>query len=131
MDGRFYPWGDHFDPSWCAMTDSHRGRRLLAQVDDYPVDTSVYGIRGMAGNVEDWCLDLHEPASPKVVDQVVRIPDPAPDASPLEHRSLRGGTWSGDARRCRSALRLRNDHRGRDTGTGFRLVFRVDPERAR
>ena len=26
IDGRFYPWGDFLDPSWCRMRDSARGR---------------------------------------------------------------------------------------------------------
>ena len=32
VDGRFYPWGDGFDPSWASMRRSHRGRPLATAV---------------------------------------------------------------------------------------------------
>ena len=54
VDGRWYVWGDSFDPSYCCMFDSHAGRRLPAVVEHYPIDESVYGIRGLAGNMRDW-----------------------------------------------------------------------------
>ena len=38
---------------------AQRGFRV---VDSYPVDTSVYGVRGLGGNVFDWCRDLHDDA---------------------------------------------------------------------
>jgi len=45
---------DAFDPSWCHMKASHRGCMLPACIGQYPVDESVYGARGMAGNSRDW-----------------------------------------------------------------------------
>ena len=53
VDGRWYVSGDGFDPSCCHMTDSHKGRFFPADVDSYPIDESVYGVRGLAGNVMD------------------------------------------------------------------------------
>jgi formylglycine-generating enzyme required for sulfatase activity len=58
VDGRFFPWGDHLDPSFCCMLRSHLGRPLPALVSDFPFDESPYGVRGLAGNMRDWCLDL-------------------------------------------------------------------------
>jgi len=55
VDGRLFPWGDHLDPTFCCMRDSHRDSRLLAVVDSYPIDESPYGVRGLAGNIRDWC----------------------------------------------------------------------------
>ncbi len=60
VDGRFYPWGDVMDPSWCCTRESHAGRPLPASVERFPVDESVYGIRGMAGNSRDWCADRYD-----------------------------------------------------------------------
>ena len=52
-DARRFPWGDHFEASWtrCRSTapDVH-----IVSVDDHPIDCSVYGIRGQAGNVAEW-----------------------------------------------------------------------------
>jgi serine/threonine-protein kinase len=125
VDGRWYPWGDHFDPSWCLMTDSHKGPRLLAEVGDFPVDVSPYGTRGMGGNVEDWCVNLFEPPTPQIVDDRVVPPDPGRDAPSRALRAVRGGSWGTHARHVRSANRLRNDPHGRDSGSGFRGAYRL------
>ncbi len=58
-DGRFYPWGDHFDPTFCLMRSS---RPFLAQpepVGTFPIDTSPYGVRDMAGGVREWVADVN------------------------------------------------------------------------
>lgn len=95
VDGRWYPWGDHLDPSWCCMTASHVGRKLPADVDTYPVDISPYGVRGMGGNMRDWCLDTDG----SVVDDVVAVPD-AGDTGGRSLRVVRGGAWDLGARSC-------------------------------
>ena len=122
VDGRWYPWGDFHDPSWSCTTDSHRGRRMPQVVDSYPVDVSPYGVRGMAGNVEDWCLDRFAP-DPLLGD---RVPVPAlgdPDADDL--RAVRGGSWNASARLSRCAVRLRSDPRRRMANLGFRGMWRL------
>ena len=108
VDGRFFVWGDGFDPSYCNMTESHNGQRLPFFVDSCPIDESVYGVRGCAGNIRDWtnsafCRDWNEET-----DQI--------------HRVTRGGFWSGTQAVCRAAYRSRNmPTRGNDS-TGFRLT---------
>ena len=57
VDGRFYPWGDDFDPSYGCMHKSYQGRSLPHEVFSFPIDSSPYGVRGMAGNNRDWCLN--------------------------------------------------------------------------
>ena len=81
VDGRSYPWGDFFEPTWCRARGSRPGRPLPAVVGRYLGDESVYGVRDMAGNVRDWCAD------------------PWPDASPgIEPRRLiRGGYYKSSA----------------------------------
>jgi serine/threonine-protein kinase len=54
VDGRWFPWGNRFDPSLCNVRDSRRGRDAPVSVDECPTDVSVYGVRGMGGNVRDW-----------------------------------------------------------------------------
>ncbi len=99
-DLRQRPWGDHVDQNWCCYLDSHADVPRIASVDDYPEDVSVYGVRGMGGNVRDWCKD--------------------PDA-PAESAMARGGHWLGVAQLTRSALRFRIPF-GADETVGFRLV---------
>jgi serine/threonine-protein kinase len=54
VDGRSYPWGADFDSSYACTVDSHRNRVGPQDVNSFPVDASVYGVRGLAGNMMDW-----------------------------------------------------------------------------
>jgi serine/threonine-protein kinase len=55
VDGRRYPWGNFLDPSFCCIRDSHKGAPERADVESFHIDESPYGVRGMAGNVREWC----------------------------------------------------------------------------
>ena len=46
VDGRMYPWGNDFDPSYCCMHESHEKEIHPSLIDEYPIDCSVYGVRG-------------------------------------------------------------------------------------
>ena len=43
VDGRFYPWGDGFDPSWCCGNRSRPGRPLPSVAAGFPGGGRVYG----------------------------------------------------------------------------------------
>lgn len=58
VDGRLYPWGNHFDATFCCMRDSHHGRPTPAPVGSYEVDTSPYGLVDVAGNIAEWTSSL-------------------------------------------------------------------------
>jgi len=107
VDGRSWPWGEHFDPSWCCMRASHTGRPTPVSVDSYPTDVSVYGVRGVAGNVREWT-----------------------DTSVRDTPVVRGGSWGLPEANSRCGLRflLRADVRYGDLGV--RLV-RSWPEEPR
>jgi len=100
VDGRFHPWGDELDPSWCCMRDSHPGAQLPAVVDSFPVDESPYGVRGLGGNARDWCADR------------------AGDGRYIN----RGGFWLGNAREARSADLHFHPASHRAAEISFRLV---------
>jgi serine/threonine-protein kinase len=53
-DGRWYPWGNRFDPSLCNVSGALATGHSLQPIDSFPTDESVYGVRGMAGNARDW-----------------------------------------------------------------------------
>ncbi len=119
VDGRFYPWGDGFDPSWACMTASHQGRSLPSVVDSFPVDVSPYGVRGMAGNMMDWCADVWRPEGPPTDGQRVL---PTEDHSGASYRVRRGGSWSNAGSDLRASNRGRSGPSSCGNGLGFRLA---------
>jgi serine/threonine-protein kinase len=123
-DGRFHPWGDGFDPSWCCMRASHPGRLLPAVVDSYPVDTSVYGVRGLGGNVQDWCADVHRREGPVLEGDTRVTHDDRPVTDVTAARVVRGGFWFGASRNARSAYRYRGEPGARFEYLGLRVAFR-------
>ena len=128
VDGRWFPWGDHHDPAWCSIRSSHRDHPLPVVVDSYPVEKSPSGVRGLGGNVFDWCADLHEAASRSVVEDVVTPPDLPLQAPPRAFRVVRGGTWYTYARHSRSAHRVLSEPGNRNPSYGLRGFFRPERE---
>lgn len=55
-DGRYFPWGNHFDYRFCTMLKSKKGNKSNPDpVGSGHFDESVYGVNDMAGNVSEWC----------------------------------------------------------------------------
>ena len=54
VDGRVYPWGNQFEPSFCNMRESYQGRHMPTVVGTYPEDMSPYGVFDVAGNICNW-----------------------------------------------------------------------------
>jgi serine/threonine-protein kinase len=84
-DGRFFPWGNGFDASFCKMALSRAGRPLPEPVGAFPVDTSIYGMQDCAGAIREWCDAWYDEAH--------------------QTRVLRGGAWYFNAHYCRLAFR--------------------------
>ncbi len=124
VDGRFFPWGDHLDPAQCCVRSSHAGRPTPARVDAYPGDVSVYGVRGLGGNVRDWCGDAHRPEGPPTDGARALVPDVS-QASTTIGRVDRGGTWGNHELDARSAFRRWSDPSYRYYVLGFRLARSV------
>ncbi|MBK7757774.1 MAG: SUMF1/EgtB/PvdO family nonheme iron enzyme [Deltaproteobacteria bacterium] len=131
VDGRFFPWGDHLDPSFCCMSRSHLGRPLPALVSDFPLDESPYGVRGLAGNMRDWCLDLvnaeGQALQEPVTDERVVIPK-IPELTPEGVFAVtRGGSWMATERNTRSAARSTIRLGAIADSIGFRLARSYRP----
>lgn len=113
VDGRIFPWGDYLDPSWLCMRDSHAARKLPTHIRDHPIDRSPYGVRGLGGNVVDWCADLKQ-ARPHALP-------PALEDTEAE-RVQRGGAWNYPETYCRAARRLHSVPSSRGYDLGLRLA---------
>ncbi len=90
-DGRIYPWGDHFDATFCKMRDSRPGTPSPEPTGTFEWDVSPYGVRDLAGGVADWCIPDHRRTAPREPREVVS----------------RGGSWCDWAIDCRLASRRR------------------------
>ncbi|MCK6527907.1 bifunctional serine/threonine-protein kinase/formylglycine-generating enzyme family protein [Myxococcota bacterium] len=84
-DGRWFPWGDRFDPTFCKMRRSRPGQPRPEAIGAFPADRSPYGVRDMAGGVREWC-------SGWLGDGESLCP-------------VRGGSWQGAEDECRVAGR--------------------------
>ena len=108
-DGRLYPWGNQFDPSFCLMRETRRGGSALEAVGSVPGDESPYGVRDMAGLVKEWCSSGTEQ------DEF--------------WRPVRGGSWIDPSFACNVTRRngLPEDTTADDLG--FRVVLDLEAER--
>ncbi|MCB9677079.1 MAG: SUMF1/EgtB/PvdO family nonheme iron enzyme [Alphaproteobacteria bacterium] len=105
VDRRRLPWGDYAEPTWAAVRDGREGRPLPSSVDAHPVDCSPYGVRGMAGNVADWCLDERQPGI----------------------RAYRGGAWSFPVGFCSASMRRAMAGASRGETVGVRIARTLPP----
>lgn len=106
-DGRVYPWGNHFDATFCKMAASRESAPTAEPVGSFTTDRSPFGVCDMAGGVRQWVTSDETNASFAIV---------------------RGGYWYGDARGCRSASRRRVTPEARYGNIGFRLAYSVPEE---
>ncbi len=86
-DGRYFPFGNYLDASFCNMFLTHEQGIRPMDVDSMPADESPYGVRGLAGNAIDPTLTAN------------------PDTMP-GWRIFCGGAWGSSDKAIRSASRL-------------------------
>jgi formylglycine-generating enzyme required for sulfatase activity len=93
-------------------------REQTIEVASFPA--SGWGLHDMHGNVLEWCEDLWD-------DSYIFAPGDSqpwliPAAAADEPRLLRGGSWDGFPRYCRSAYRFHYAPAYADYGVGLRVV---------
>jgi serine/threonine-protein kinase len=121
VDGRAYPWGDQFDPTFCKMRDSRPFTHQPEPVGTFPNDESPYGVRDMAGGMREWVGDVYGERTSAELDAE---PEPAVGADRGESswREIRSGNWNQDHKWARSASRGGSYALTRGSGLGFRLA---------
>lgn len=119
-DARRYPWGDAFDPAFCWMKESAVQVNAHQEVGGAPLDVSPYGVRGLAGNVRDWCLNAFEPTPPAEGSRII-VPQDMPDDGDT-YRMCRGGSWTNSSLGCLVAQRLAAKPGHAAVNVGFRLA---------
>jgi serine/threonine-protein kinase len=102
-DGRLYPWGDRFDPTFCKMAASRAGAPAPEPVGAFPRDEGPFGARDLAGGVSEWTAEA---------SGALRV--------------ARGGAWSLPAAWCRVASRQLLPASARLAHVGLRLARSVD-----
>ena len=129
--GRRFPWGNTIsstNANYLGAIASYafdlgpNGYNPSGVVGGYPYTSPVgsytpngYGLYDMAGNVFEWCWDLH--GTPLSGGS-----DPR-GASSGTIRVFRGGSWANDANRCRTGCRNGNLPTYKYEDVGFRTVL--------
>lgn len=122
VDGRTYPWGDFVDPTWACIQGSHDARPMPSPIGSHPIDESPYGVRGMAGNLCDWTMDLFRPDGPPLIEHRFERPE-GPEFGDSPQREVRGGSWCNPVAHARAAFRDPRDATDRRWVIGFRLAY--------
>jgi serine/threonine-protein kinase len=127
-DGRSYPWGDRFDPTFCHMRESRAFAQQPEPVGTFATDESPYGARDTAGGVREWMGDSY---GERTYAELAAEPEPAPDTARGEStlRRVRSGAWNTDAKWARAASRGAGHFAlTRGMGLGFRIVKTLGPK---
>ena len=102
VDGRWFPWGNDFDASFCKMKDSRQGPPQPEAIGAFVYDSSPYGVRDMAGGVIEWV------------------------AGPFDRHGVlgiqKGGFWMASEASCRLARRFGAFPGEPEPFGGFRLA---------
>ena len=102
-EGALYPWGNSYEHGLC--NDLRAPTEGPASFEEFPQDRSGFGVYGLGGNVQEWC-----------------IPQPEDGLSP-EQATVCGGSWKNDGVVfALSSVRLKSLAANQYDDVGFRCV---------
>jgi serine/threonine protein kinase/formylglycine-generating enzyme required for sulfatase activity len=126
VDGRYFPWGDGFDASFCKMRESRSGPPQPEPAGAFVTDRSPYGARDMAGGMRSWVADVYGVLD---IESALAEADPSISASRrTPHRVIRGGAWTSGPLSCYAASRIVDFSTTRAHDVGFRIVKELTHE---
>jgi uncharacterized protein (TIGR02996 family) len=94
-------------------------RNRTMSVGSFP--PNAWGLFDMHGNIWEWCQDEYTSYEDQNTKSILNTENEDKSA-----RVLRGGSWGGNARICRAALRNWDAPSLRNYLSGFRVAFRLD-----
>src|SRR5262245_4285541 len=121
VDGRVYPWGDRFDPTFCKMRDSRPFAQQPEPIGSFGPDESAYCVRDLAGGMREWVGDIFGDRTANELDAEVE-PPAGTERGESTWREIRGGNWNQDHKWARAASRGGAYALSRGGGLGFRLA---------
>jgi formylglycine-generating enzyme required for sulfatase activity len=89
------------------------------------LNDNAFGLFDMHGNVNEWCADAFDEHAYK--KRVNGVGDPFIDGANGANRVIRGGSWFGSPRVCRSAYRNWRRPVFRNRYLGFRVCLFLGP----
>ena len=104
-DHRDFSWGNQIDNEYFNGAYAREGKPGAVDVDRYETDCSPYGVRGVVGNVGDWCHLETSKAS--------------------EAAGVRGANWALAGQPCKLGVERAAPHTYVADRIGFRLVVRL------
>ena len=121
VDGRFYPWGDRFDATFCLVRGSRPFVSQPEPIGTFPTDASPYGVRDMAGGFREWVGDIFgEKTAVELENESPLTNDSTRGESGW--RQVRSGAWLTDHKWARAASRGGLYPLNRGTGLTFRCA---------
>jgi formylglycine-generating enzyme required for sulfatase activity len=125
-----FSFGDNITPAQVNYDGNHpynngrKGGYLKRTVPVKTLPPNDWGLYEMHGNVWEWCADGLREYQAVPEGQVVLDPEGPKEEGPEARRAVRGGSWLGGARGCRSADRLAYQRRDSNDDLGLRFALR-------
>ena len=122
VDGRLLVWGDDLDPSYACIRHSHKEQVLPVVIDSFPIDESVYGVRGLCGNMMDWTASVWSETWSGISLKNDMLDFSETSTKDPSYRVYRGGSWRSYDSLCHVNRRNWSIESFRHANVGIRLA---------